>query len=44
MLTSLSSVVNGEGMKYFHANSVLIDSSATGKNSIAIGGNAMRNG
>ncbi|WP_244815239.1 YadA-like family protein [Caballeronia sp. Lep1P3] len=27
-------------MKYFHANSVLIDSSATGKNSIAIGGNA----
>lgn len=33
-------MVNGEGMKYFHANSVLADSSATGKNSIAIGGNA----
>ncbi|WP_235011944.1 YadA family autotransporter adhesin [Caballeronia catudaia] len=40
MSTSLSSVVNGKGIKYFHANSVLIDSSATGKNSIAIGGNA----
>ncbi|WP_244206646.1 YadA family autotransporter adhesin [Caballeronia pedi] len=40
MSTTLSSVVNGGGMKYFHANSVLIDSSATGKNSIAIGGNA----
>ncbi|MDR5743868.1 YadA-like family protein [Caballeronia sp. LZ029] len=40
MSTSLSSVFAGGGMKYFHANSVLIDSSATGKNSIAIGGNA----
>ncbi|WP_244847210.1 YadA-like family protein [Caballeronia sp. SL2Y3] len=38
--TAVSTATNGGGMKYFHANSVLIDSSATGKNSIAIGGNA----
>jgi trimeric autotransporter adhesin len=40
MSTSLSSIAGGKGIKYFHANSVLIDASATGKNSIAIGGNA----
>lgn len=36
----MSSIVNGKGIKYFHANSILIDSEATGENSIAIGGNA----
>ncbi|WP_244158556.1 YadA family autotransporter adhesin [Caballeronia fortuita] len=40
MSTSISSINGGKGIKYFHANSILIDSSATGKNSIAIGGNA----
>ncbi|GAB5099122.1 hypothetical protein YK56LOC_48390 [Caballeronia sp. HLA56] len=39
--TAMSTAANGGGIKYFHANSVLIDSSATGKNSIAIGGNAV---
>ncbi|MFM0136138.1 YadA family autotransporter adhesin [Caballeronia grimmiae] len=38
--TSMSSIEGGKGIKYFHANSELDDSSATGKNSIAIGGNA----
>jgi autotransporter adhesin len=38
--TSMSSIAGGKGIKYFHANSVLQDSVASGKNSIAIGGNA----
>nr|WKF59946.1 Autotransporter adhesin UpaG [Paraburkholderia busanensis] len=33
-------VVNGGGIKYFHANSTLADSSATGTNAVAIGGAA----
>ncbi|MFD1998475.1 YadA family autotransporter adhesin, partial [Paraburkholderia dipogonis] len=33
-------VINGGGIKYFHANSTLADSSATGTDAVAIGGNA----
>ncbi|WP_232316679.1 YadA family autotransporter adhesin [Candidatus Burkholderia verschuerenii] len=40
MSTTLSSGINGKGIKYFHANSTEAGSSATGKNSIAIGPNA----
>ncbi|MEP9329104.1 hypothetical protein PPMP20_39625, partial [Paraburkholderia phymatum] len=32
--------VNGGGIKYFHANSTLADSVATGVNAVAIGGNS----
>jgi autotransporter adhesin len=33
----VNNIMNGGGIKYFHANSVLADSSATGVNSTAIG-------
>ncbi|WP_061137358.1 YadA family autotransporter adhesin [Caballeronia fortuita] len=39
--TTLSTIENGGGIKYFHANSTLIDSSATGADAVAIGGNAV---
>jgi autotransporter adhesin len=45
-VTNLTEVVNnitngnGDGIKYFHANSTLDDSSATGTDAVAIGGNA----
>jgi trimeric autotransporter adhesin len=44
-VTNLTNVVNnittgGNGVKYFHANSTLADSSAAGTNTVAIGGNA----
>ncbi|MFC0399667.1 ESPR-type extended signal peptide-containing protein [Paraburkholderia rhizosphaerae] len=44
-VTNLSNVVNnitggGNGVKYFHANSTLADSSAAAANSVAIGGDA----
>ncbi|MFP3556024.1 YadA-like family protein [Paraburkholderia sp. SIMBA_049] len=35
-----NNIVNGAGIKYFHANSTLGDSSASGKDSVAIGGAA----
>jgi trimeric autotransporter adhesin len=44
MSTTVSTMFDGGGIKYFHANSILIDSSATGENSIAIGGNASATG
>ena len=37
---SVNNIVNGGGIKYFHVNSTLADSLATGTNAIAIGGNA----
>jgi trimeric autotransporter adhesin len=37
---TLNSINDGGGIKYFHANSSLVDSSATGAESVAIGGNA----
>ncbi|SOE86717.1 Head domain of trimeric autotransporter adhesin [Burkholderia sp. YR290] len=33
-----NNIINGDGIKYFHANSTLGDSSASGKDSVAIGG------
>ncbi|MFM0243309.1 adhesin, partial [Paraburkholderia phytofirmans] len=44
-VTNISNTVNnitngGGGTKYFHANSTLADSSATGTDAVAIGGNA----
>ena len=38
--TAISNINNGGGIKYFHANSTLPDSSATGADSVAIGGSA----
>ncbi|WP_241024363.1 YadA-like family protein [Burkholderia sp. Ac-20365] len=37
---SINNIFNGEGIKYFHANSTLADSAASGANAVAIGGNA----
>ena len=37
---TVNNIVNGGGIKYFHANSTLADSSATGTNAVAIGGAA----
>ncbi|MDR6378373.1 YadA-like family protein [Paraburkholderia caledonica] len=37
---TVNNIVNGGGIKYFHTNSTLADSSATGTNSVAIGGAA----
>jgi autotransporter adhesin len=37
---TVNNIVNGGGIKYFHTNSTLADSSATGANSVAIGGAA----
>ena len=38
--TTLNNITNGGGVKYFHANSTLADSSATGTGAVAIGGAA----
>jgi trimeric autotransporter adhesin len=38
--TTLNNIANGGGVKYFHANSTLADSSTTGAETVAIGGNA----
>ncbi|MET3930967.1 autotransporter adhesin [Lysobacter sp. OAE881] len=35
--TTVNNITNGGGIKYFHANSTLADSAATGANSIAVG-------
>ncbi|WGR95418.1 YadA-like family protein [Bradyrhizobium sp. ISRA435] len=35
--TTVNNITNGGGIKYFHANSTLADSSAAGANSVAIG-------
>ncbi|MBW9133283.1 hypothetical protein JNC05_29820, partial [Paraburkholderia ginsengiterrae] len=37
---NLNNINNGAGIKYFHTNSTLADSSATGTDAVAIGGNA----
>ncbi|WP_345815548.1 YadA-like family protein [Paraburkholderia sp. PREW-6R] len=37
---TVNNIVNGGGIKYFHTNSTLADSSATGTDSVAIGGAA----
>lgn len=39
--TTITNINNGAGIKYFHANSVLPDSSALGTDSVAIGPNAV---
>jgi len=39
--TTLSTINNGGGIKYFHTNSTLPDSSALGVDAVAIGGNAI---
>ncbi|GJH27309.1 YadA family autotransporter adhesin [Caballeronia novacaledonica] len=39
--TTLSTINNGGGIKYFHTNSTLADSSASGVNAVAIGGDAI---
>ncbi|WP_050453921.1 YadA family autotransporter adhesin [Candidatus Burkholderia verschuerenii] len=41
--TTLSTINGGGGIKYFHANSVLADSTTAGAESVAIGGNAQAN-
>ena len=37
---TLNNITTGAGITYFHANSTLADSQATGAESVAIGGNA----
>ncbi|MFM0673443.1 YadA-like family protein, partial [Paraburkholderia sediminicola] len=37
---TVNNITNGGGIKYFHTNSTLADSSATGTDAVAIGGNA----
>jgi len=37
---TVNNIVNGGGIKYFNTNSTLADSSATGTDAVAIGGNA----
>lgn len=39
--TTIDYINNGGGIKYFHSNSTLPDSSATGQDAVAIGGNAV---
>ncbi|WP_198432583.1 YadA family autotransporter adhesin, partial [Burkholderia ubonensis] len=41
--TAISNINNGAGIKYFHANSTLADSQATGTDSIAVGPQAVAN-
>ncbi|WP_425273174.1 beta strand repeat-containing protein, partial [Paraburkholderia steynii] len=41
---NFNNVVNGGGIKYFHASSTLADSSASGAESVAIGGGAIASG
>ncbi|GAB7535760.1 hypothetical protein BGC_19760 [Burkholderia sp. 3C] len=38
--TAITDINNGAGIKYFHANSTLADSTASGADAVAIGGNA----
>nr|WP_244125612.1 YadA-like family protein [Burkholderia gladioli] len=38
--TDIANINNGAGIKYFHANSTLADSTASGTDAVAIGGNA----
>ena len=40
MNSTLNNITTGAGIMYFHANSTLADSQATGAESVAIGGNA----
>ncbi|MDR0184688.1 YadA-like family protein [Lysobacter arvi] len=40
---ALNDILDGAGIKYFHANSTLADSQAKGVESVAIGGNAIAN-
>ena len=42
-LTAISNDINGDGIKYFHANSTLADSQALGTDSVAIGPTAVAN-
>ncbi|MDP9505186.1 YadA-like family protein [Pseudomonas protegens] len=35
--TTVNNIINGAGIKYFHANSTLADSTATGTDSVAVG-------
>lgn len=42
--TFATNINNGGGIKYFHTNSTLADSSATGTDSVAIGGAALSSG
>jgi len=42
--TAITNIMNGGGIKYFHANSTGADSSATGVEAIAIGGGATSSG
>jgi trimeric autotransporter adhesin len=42
--TTLNDITTGGGIKYFHTNSTLVDSSATGTDAVAIGGNAQATG
>uniref|UniRef100_UPI0035ABC438 YadA-like family protein n=1 Tax=Rhizobium rhizogenes TaxID=359 RepID=UPI0035ABC438 len=41
--TTINNIINGGGIKYFHSNSTLPDSVATGTDSVAIGPNAVAN-
>ncbi|MBN8954821.1 MAG: YadA-like family protein, partial [Rhizobium tropici] len=41
---SLTSIINGGGIKYFHANSTLADSQASGTDSVAIGPQSVASG
>ncbi|WP_122984909.1 ESPR-type extended signal peptide-containing protein [Paraburkholderia hospita] len=41
---NFNNIVNGGGIKYFHASSTLADSSASGAESVAIGGGAIASG
>jgi autotransporter adhesin len=41
---SLTNITNGGGIKYFHANSTLADSSASGTDSVAIGPQSVASG
>ena len=41
MSTTVNNINNGGGVKYFHANSILADASATGTNSVAVGPQAV---
>ncbi|MFJ3236103.1 YadA family autotransporter adhesin, partial [Pseudomonas nitroreducens] len=42
--SSVSNIVSGGGIKYFHTSSSLADSVASGANAIAVGGNAKASG
>ncbi|MBU4629261.1 YadA-like family protein [Pseudomonas sp. BF61] len=42
--TAITNISNGAGIKYFHANSILADSTASGTDSVAVGPGAIANG